>query len=293
MRKKLPLVLVLAALLGVGCNAVFGIEDLDVEPGDAGDAGGDSATGDAATDSQAATGGDAGPFCATYRAGVILCEDYDEMDAGPPNPSDHVVIDPATGSVQIFGAAPAPPSPPNVLATTTAATGATSGQASEQYDPDAASPLSVTVDVQVYLAQAVTSGGINKYVVPLTVNFLGATNVEPYNIELALAANSTDLLTQPALPDGGQPINDQNFAEAGLAPQVWHHVVLELILGQNASYPVVTATLKIDGSQGITAANIGDFGGYGAPEIFVGNTYVAPNVGAQTVYIDDLLVTAY
>ncbi len=316
MKRKLLLALLAPSVLVAGCNAVFGIGDLDVDTGDAGDAGGamdaqahpdatavtdashdattmadsgDAAASDAQTRTDAMTGSDAGFCAAAYADGAILCEDYDEDEAGQLPGDGHPVV--LSGSVQVFSpsGAPSPPSPPNVLETYTPSS-STSSQASLEYRPDAAAPSGVTVDMQVYLPQVIPTG-TNLYVVPLTVNLLGTGNVDPYNIEVSFSANSTDILVLGAQPDDGGPPDDKQFADAGMTPMAWHHVVLHLDLDQSHSNPSsVKATLEIDGVPGLSGVQIGDYGGYGAPSIVVGNTYAAPNVGAQTVYVDNLAV---
>jgi predicted small secreted protein len=317
-KQKLLVALLAPSALLAGCNAVFGIGDLDVVTADAGDDGGaldgrapldatvvrdagtdatataDAADGssDAKASAEASPGTEAGSYCATFGAGAIVCDDYDQ-DAELDVPGEHMVLQPTgMGSVRVLSGADAPPSPPNVLATMSVATiGSVTGQAGQYYDPDAAAPGDVIVELQVYLEEPPPSPP--SYIVPLTVNLLGDGTGTPYNLELALDSASIVLLSLPQnAPTGTPPQNSDFSVDAALSAMTWHQVTLKLHLGQVPATPTVTVWLSIDGVMNVTNQDISHPGGYGAPEIVVGNAFVASDSGARTVYIDNLLVTA-
>lgn len=320
-KRKLLLALLAPSLLVGGCNAVFGIGDLDVQTDDAGDGGGvrdaqpqqdattphdassdatttadaGDATGDAQTSADAKAGEEAGAYCATFGAGAVLCDDYDETDAGQDTPQGVVSIDPqGQGAVVIVSDAQAPPSPPNVLAATSdPTTSLATGHALQQYDPDAGSPTKVRVELQFYLDEDLPLGAL--YVVPVTINLVGTGHDRPYNIELAINSSSVALLTLQAQATSLDPQNSYWSHDGGVTPRQWHDAVLLLMLDQTDSGAPssVEATLTIDGigATEVTNAQIGMYGGYGPPEILVGSTFSPVDSGTQTVFIDNLLVT--
>jgi hypothetical protein len=265
----------------LGCADLLGIQPL-TSPADAGDA----SAGDAGHAGEAGPASDAGDWCRTHAPDAEACEDFDEIDALPPDGWGPVVVYGVAGEGSLDDAVFE--SPPRAL---TIAVPTLDGGSQAQWwlqrtsvlpaGGSGSATVSLSFDVRL---DAPVSGA---YVV-LGGFVFGLGTGNSASVELLLQSDGLHLVQ-------GSGVNLTDYGGASIAfPTLETWTRLELDLTLDAGDGEASATVEIGGNRASfetgTTVTLASLAGLGAPIAGVGNLITLGAATAQSVHVDDVVI---